>query len=305
MLRRVAVIIVTLALNPALLYAQDTVLTVTVRSADVHSGPSTVTPVIGHVSSGAVLDVTRNLGSWAKVAWPDAPNGVGYVHVTMGRLGPPKANAPAASVSPTAPSARTSPTASSSPTAERAPAPVPLTTTLPNRQVTNERVAVSNPQGGPPISHILGVGGLVGSMGSFGATARGWHSDRLGIQVAFTRDSVTSDVSPDHVTSMRVEPGVVFKLLDRVSPYVWFRPYVGSGVAFCHETLKVSSPEPVVPSSSNGVGFRVFGGTELTFSGAMRFALSAEVGYRQFPTPFPGFEPDRVGLSIIGHWYVK
>ncbi len=91
--RRVAAVILVLTLYPALLYAQDTVLTVTVPSAEIHRGPSTVTPVVGHVSRGTVLPVARNLGSWARVAWPDGPDGFGYVHVSMGRLSPPKADA--------------------------------------------------------------------------------------------------------------------------------------------------------------------------------------------------------------------
>src|SRR4051812_10256291 len=83
MIRRAAALALALAFQPALLHAQDTVLTVTVSSADVHKGPSTVTPIIGHVSRGTVLTVARNLGSWAKVSWPNAADGVGYVHVTM------------------------------------------------------------------------------------------------------------------------------------------------------------------------------------------------------------------------------
>ena len=93
MVRRIAAVVLALTLNPTPSRAQDAVLTVTVLSADVHKGPSTVTPVIGHVSRGTVLPVSRNLGSWVKVAWPDAPEGVGYVHVTMGRVGPPNAGA--------------------------------------------------------------------------------------------------------------------------------------------------------------------------------------------------------------------
>ena len=90
MTRRTAVIVLALTLTPAVLHAQDATLTVTAAAADVHKGPSNVTPVVGHVSRGAALPVSRNLGSWA-VPWPSAPDGVGYVHVTMGR---PSATAP-------------------------------------------------------------------------------------------------------------------------------------------------------------------------------------------------------------------
>jgi hypothetical protein len=49
----------------------------------------------------------------------------------------------------------------------------------------------------------------------------------------------------------------------------------------------------------------VFGGSELTLAAAPWFGLSAELGYRRFPTPFPDFEADRLSVSIAGHWYIK
>jgi len=116
---------------------------------------------------------------------------------------------------------------------------------------------------------------------------------------------MTSDVAAGRVTSLRLEPGVVYALFDRVTDYVWFRPYVGSVLSFRHQTLKVPAPAAMEPVSDNGVGFRVFGGSELTFAGAPRFGLSAELGYRRFATPFSGFEADRLSASIAGHWYIK
>jgi hypothetical protein len=290
MVRRMAAVVLALTLNPALARAQDTVLSVTVPSADVHKGPSTVTPVIGHVSRGTVLPVSRNLGSWAKVAWPDAPDGIGYVHVTMGRLGP--SSAAAAANMP----ARTS------------SAPASATTIVPpvTRKPASDRMAVRGELSNTPITHIFGVGGLVGPMSSFGATARAWRTDHLGIQLAFTRDAMTSDLAAGRVASIRLEPGLVYGLFDRVTDYVWFRPYVGSVLSVRHQTWKLSGPSAIEPASDNGVGFRVFGGSELTFAGVPRLGLSAELGYRRFPTsPFPDFEADRLSVSIAGHWYIK
>jgi hypothetical protein len=292
MIRSVAAVVLALTLNPALVRAQDAVLTVTAPSADVHTGPSTVTPVIGHVSRGTILPVSRNLGSWVKVAWPGAPDGAGYVHVTMGRLHPVKVDAPPAITSPRPASAAT-------------PEPAPATMTPRTHTSAEERVAVRGPQGVTPISHVVGVGGLVGSTSSFGATARAWRNDHLGIQFRLTRDAMTSDVAPGRVTSMQFEPGLVYALLDHVSDYVWIRPYVGSGLSFHHQTLKVSTPAAIEPASDNGVGYRVFGGGELTFASVTRFGLSAELGYRRVPAPFAGFEADRLSVSIAGHWYIK
>ena len=289
MIRRAAALILALTLNPALLRAQDTVLTVNVPSADVYKGPTTVTPVIGHVSRGTVLPISRNLGSWAKVAWPDAPEGVGYVHVTMGRLGPPSADAPVRNVSPAVSSTS---------------APVTATIPLRGRTSVGEQV-VPRGQLNTPASHIFGVGGLVGSMSNVGATARAWRYNRLGIQVGFTRDAMTSAGGAGRVTSMQFEPGVVYGLFDRVSDYVWIRPYVGSAVSVRHQTLSIAAPVALESTADNGVGFRVFAGSELTFASIPRFGLSADLGYRRFPTSFPGFEADPLSVSISGHWYIR
>lgn len=296
MTRRVAAVVVALTIFPAVLYAQDTVLTVTVQSADVYKSPTTAAPVVGHASRGAALPVQRDLGSWVQVPWSASADGIGYVHMSMGRLNPRTADTPAVStpsrVSPTSASASaaTSPSPSTA-----APAPVPLTTTqttVPRGQRTT-------------ISHIVGVGGMVGTMSSFGATARWWRKNHLGVQVGFTRDSMSSDTSDSRVKSTQIEPGVVYALFDRVRDYVWVRPYVGSALSFRHATLRMPVPDPNQPSSDNGVGFRVFGGGEFTFATATQFGLSAEVGYRRLPTPFPGFEPDRMTVAIVGHWYIK
>jgi hypothetical protein len=94
-------------------------------------------------------------------------------------------------------------------------------------------------------------------------------------------------------------------VLDHVSDYVWFRPYVGSGLNVSHHVLKDSSPAASETGSANKVSVRVFGGSELTFAGATRFGLSAELGYRSSSTPFAGYDARRVSLSIAGHWYLK
>jgi hypothetical protein len=293
MTRRLAAVVIVLTIFPAVLYAQDNVLTVTVQSADVHKSPSTAAPVVGHASKGTALPIVRNLGSWVQVTWVGAPDGIGYVHTTMGRMNVPTTSAPTAA-SPRASSslAPSSVAASASPSA--APAPVPLATT--------QRTLPPAGQG-TPISHVVGVGGMVGSMSSFGATARWWHDKHLGVQVGFTRDAMSSDTAAGRVTSMQIEPGVVYALFDRVPGYVWIRPYVGSALSFRHQTWKDAAPVPAV--SDNAVGYRVFGGSEFTFASVTQFGLSAEVGYRHVPTAFTGFEPDRMSVAVIGHWYFK
>lgn len=295
MTRRAAAIILALTLTPALLHAQDATLTITAASADVHKGPSTVTPVIGHVSRGAAVPVSRNLGSSIRIPWPSAPDGVGYVHVTMGRLS--GGAAPSAMSTPPAPA--------SAPRAAAAPVPAPVPDQPPARTPARAGVGVQGARGTTAISHVIGVGGLVQSARGFGVTGRAWRGDRLGFEFRLTRNAMTTDAAAGRMTSLELEPRVVYAIVDHVSDYVWVRPYVGSGLIFSHRTLAVSSPAAIGMASDNGMGVRVFGGGELTFASVTRFGLSAELGYRPSSTPFPGFETDRLSLSIGGHWYIK
>jgi hypothetical protein len=307
---RAAAIVLALALNPATLHAQDVVFSVSVSSADVHMGPSLGTPVIGHASRGTDLTVSRNLGSWVKVQWPDGPDGFGYLHVTTGQLG-----ARTASGSVSKPASRSSSTTATSPslqTASLAPnslAPmsassqVPMQTAKPPRS-PRERVAIRQ-QGSAPITHVMGIGGFFGSMSSFGATTRVWRDNGLGLQVGLSRDTMTSSAAAGRVTSVQVEPAVVYGLLDHVSDYFWIHPYVGAGLSVRHQSLQDAAPTGTEPASSTGMGYRAFGGSEVTFAGAPRFALSADAGYQHVPTPFAGFEPSQFSVFVLGHWYVK
>ena len=299
MMHRAVVVALALVCSPAILHAQDTVLTVSVPSADVYKGPSNVTPVIGHLARGTEVPVLRNLGSWVRVPWPSAPDGIGYVHVTMGRLSSP-ADVGARPARPAAQGSSASGSASS-PSPSPSPA-APQSGMLP-RTVPRDRVVVRN-QDGSTISHVVGVGGAIGSVRSIGATGRMWAGNRLGVQVGFTRETLKSDASAAHVTSMQIEPALVYGLCDVVGDYLWIRPYVGSGLTVRHQTLH-ESPAAGERPSDTGLGFRVFGGSELTFAGASRFALSVEAGYRRYSTPFDGFAADRFVASIAGHWYIK
>jgi hypothetical protein len=296
MIRPLAAAVLALTLAPATLYAQAPVFTVTVASADVHKGPSTVTPVIGHVASGAVLPVSRNLGSWVRIAWPAAPDGVAYVHVTMGRLS-------GAAATPSAMPARS--TSATAPQTAAVPAPAAAPASTGQRTPVDGRVGVQGPHGVTTISHVIGIGGLLQSAESFGATGRVWRGERLGLELRVTHNALTSDTAAGRVMSTEFEPRVVYALFDHVSDYFWVRPYVGSGVSFSHQTLKDSSPGALESGSASHVGARLFGGSELTFAGATRLGLSAEVGYRSPETAFAGYEAKRYTVSIAGHWYIR
>src|SRR5262245_36346567 len=183
MIRRAAAVVLALALNPALVRAQDTVFTVSVPSADVYKGPSTGTPVVGHVSRGTVLPISRNLGSWIKIAWPQAPDGVAYVHVTMGHIGPAGANTPAMR----SPQSTPSSTAAAAPPPASAPKPVSTTGVPAARASVSQPAATRRRLNVTPAEHTFGVGGLLGTMRTWGASARTWVNPHVGVQVGFTR----------------------------------------------------------------------------------------------------------------------
>lgn len=295
MIRRIAAVALALILNPAFLHAQDNVFTVTVPTASVYKGPSNVTPVIGHVSRGAALSVSRDLGGWVKVAWPDAADGVGYVRTAMGHIGGSDADTSAANASPRSSSAPAAAPGGAATTSGASAA----------RTSTSQRIAPQRQSRSSEISHVFGVGASLVPMSGVGATARAWHKNHLGIQVAVMRDVMTSDVAAGRVTSMRFEPGVEYAPFDRVSDYLWLRPYLGSSVSFVHQTLTIASPLGIPPVSDSDLGVRFYGGGELTFASMPQFGVSADLGYRRLPTPFVGFKADPLSLSIAGHWYIK
>lgn len=293
MVRHIAAALVALCLCPSLLSAQTTTIKVTVPSADVYAGPSTGTPVIGHVPSGTVLVVTRELGSWVRVNWPAAQDGNGFVHVSKGTMSTNALadNRPAGSPSSMQATARRPVTAGNAPVA---------------RARSGEQPVVQNPLYVVPPSHIFGVGGLIaGPNAGFGASARAWSRERFGIQFDVARYAVTSAVVPDRVRSVQFEPSLLYSIRDHVTDYWWLRPYVGSGVSVQHQTFTSAAAPTLDPVSDNGVGYHVFGGGEIAFASLPRFAISADVSYRWLDPPFVGFETNGLGIAVSGRWYVR
>jgi Bacterial SH3 domain len=291
MIRLVAAVGVALCLSQATLHAQAPVFTVQAVSADVYKAPSTGSPVIGHAPRGTALPVTRDLGSWVRVSWPRAEDGVGYVHVSMGSLGQSETGRPVA--------------------AARSPQPMADAASSTSTVV---RGAAATPQGAPTSvvymqapGHIVGFGGRVGGSNvGFGASARAWSRDRkFGVPFDLTRVAMAGPAPTERVTSMQFEPGVLYTLADHVADYIWVRPYAGSGLTIGRRSLSSTIPGAVPVASQSHVGVQAFGGTELTFAGAPRFAVSVDVAYRWGTTEFAGIDLGRVGLSIAGRWYVK
>jgi opacity protein-like surface antigen len=318
MMGRTLAVAMTLALVPAWLGAQGLEMRVTATSANVYKTPSTGSLVIGSVPRGVIFEVTRELGSWVKVSWPDGQDGVGYVHVSMGSVAR-RSPAPDANRAPAiAPDRVPAASANRPPAAAltRPTEPVALQSTATShvwRTSAGEEVQLLH-DGAPsqrsnyiaPPTHIVGLGGRMGSsvMG-YGATARAWSHDRLGVQLEVSRAVLTSDPLSSRMTAMQFAPSLLFTLSNHVSDSVWMRPYLGAGASVGRQTLSPIIPLGGASLSNNSVGFQTFGGTEMTFPSVPRFALSVDAGYRWSQIPFPGFDLGGPGVSVSGHWYMK
>jgi hypothetical protein len=264
---------------------------VSVQIAAVRKAPSTGSPVIGEAPRGTVLAVTRDIGAWVKVAWPDAQDGIGYVHQSMGSLSRratlDERLAPALAVPPEPAAATTDAAAQTTGVVETSP--------------STRTMYVAPP------THFVGLGGRMSgsSLGGFGVTSRIWSRKRFGVQVEASRSTATSTTAPGRVTSLQFAPSLIYSLPDHVSDNVWLRPYAGAGSVLYRSTWKSGTPDIADSLPDNSFAFRTFGGAELTFPSVARFAVSADVGYSWAQKTFDGFELGGLGFSISGHWYVK
>jgi opacity protein-like surface antigen len=304
MIRHAAAVAVVVCLNPAWLFAQATgqsaaqtqaqgaELRVSAASVNVHRSPSTGSPVIGTARRGAVLPVARELGSWVKVSWPDGEDGAGYVHVSAGSVSHgaiPARNVGAAYA-----------------TTQLAAQPAQPTTTRAEQTIAPEASGSMRTTYVSPPTHIVGLGArMSGSILGFGVTGRVWSHDQFGIQLDLSRSAITSTAAPGRVTSMQFAPSLIYSLADRVSDYVWVRPYVGGGANLNRQTWSSGTPDAVDAVSDSTFGFRAFGGGEFTFASVPRFAVSADVGYDWSKSSFTGFDFGGLGFSVSGHWYVR
>ena len=273
MIRQASIITLAVALIPTFAFAQGSQFTVSAQSAAVRKAPSTGSPVVGQAPRGAVLEVTRDIGSWVKVAWPDAPDGAGYVHMSMGtiaqrasreeRLATAFASLPPPEI------------AMPEPVASQSPQPVAA-------QLTGAVYV-------PPPTHVIGFGGqMSGGTPGFGFTSRLWSRSRVGLQLDLSQSTLKSSSTPERVRSTAFVPSVVYSLPDYLGSSLWLRPYVGSGVAMMRSKLSSGTPEVSAAISKSGVAVRAFGGAEATIPNMPRFAISADAGYEWADEPFAG-----------------
>jgi len=301
MIRKAAAVVVVLCLSSASLHADSVKLTVSAASATVYKSPSVGSPTVGQASRGTALEVTRELGDWVKVAWPSSPEGVGYVRSTTGSISRGTAAAPAAAAA----AAPASPAPASSPVLRQS---APASPSLAARDEQQPAVRSSAPSPASTLfvapTHTLGFGARIGgsSLG-VGGSVRGWKGRRLGAQFDVSHYAMSSLTQVGSVSATQFGPSVLFAMNDRVTDTMWMRPYLGGGLDFSHATL--SYPTPGFEQTSNAMGFRIFGGGELTLSGLPKFGISLDVGYYEMPAPFVGWETKGFGAAVSGHWYPR
>jgi hypothetical protein len=289
--RHLSLVAIVVCLTPSLASAQGTEFTVKVQTAAIRKAPSTGSPIVGEAPRGATLEVTRDIGAWVKVAWPEAPDGVGYVHQTMGTIAQRASR-----------EERLTTTFANLPPPEPEAAPELAAQSAPSIEASASTRTVYV----PPPTHFVGFGGqMSGATPGFGFTSRLWSRRRLGLQLDLSQSRLTSDTSTERVRSTQFAPSLIFSLTDYVGDSLWLRPYFGGGGVMTRSKLSSDTPEVSASVTDSSFGLRAFGGTELTLPGAPRFAISADVGYQWSEQPFPGFELGGLGFSISGHWYVK
>lgn len=293
-LRALIVALVWLCASPASVLAQAAGFRVEAESASIHLSPSTGSLVIGHARRGMVLEVTRDLGSWVKVAWPEAKDGAGYVHVSTGSR--------STGVGWTAQEPSTPLSTARGPGSRDSRIQTAQGTSASGEPST--RPAAST-YVAPP-THLVGVGARFGdsTVGS-GASLRAWPVNPFGVQFEVTRSSLTSGIGTDRLTSVQFAPSVLYALPDGVTDYVWIRPYAGAGPRFVRQSLRGAAQPEGASISETRLGFQLFGGAEVTFASLPGLAVSAGLHYGWLRNPNAGFELGGLGASVSGHWYVK
>jgi hypothetical protein len=298
--RRAFALAAVIVLSTSKLHAQDLVFTVSQASVDVHRSPSTGSPVIGKAARGRVFDVTRELGSWVRIAWPEAEDGSGYLHMTFGTIS--RRSAPQLTAQPDA--GRLAPGVLVTSVGEHT---VPSPETIAAAQRINPR-PVTNPVPRSTVSlpsHSIGVGARMGTEAlGFAATGRAWGRGPLGVQLEAGRSTYSSPLLTERVSSMQIAPSFVYALPNMVSNALWARPYLGSGLNLYRSSLQ-SRVSSVSDTVDTGIGAQIFGGAEFTLASVPQLAVSADLRHAWAPTPFSGFEMGGFGFSLSAHWYVR
>ena len=154
-------------------------------------------------------------------------DGIGYIHVSMGRIGDTSTVAlNQTGGSTTTPSPSIAPTTSMTSITGRPAAASPSPATTGVQEDRTGAVEQPAPGGSVSIPHVVGLGGRMGgpTLG-FGASARAAVGNRFGIQLEVSRYSVTRAVALQPLGFLEFAPSLIYSLPDRVTDYLWVRPY--------------------------------------------------------------------------------
>jgi hypothetical protein len=295
-----------LSLAASTVQAQSTHFTVSAASASVYKAPTNVSPVIGEAKQGATLEVTRDVGSWVKVAWSTAPDGVGYLRKNAGTLGTLGAAVPATPATPVAKQA-TAPSAAPRPSSASvaAPAAAPRAAAAQAGPVSRPQPSAAVPTNYVAPSHRFGLGGQVGgTVVGAGFSVRGWtKSEKIGVQLDVTHSSMSNEIFFTRMSATQVGPRVLYAFRDHVSDSTWLRPYAGAGAHMLRAS--VNDVATGLSMSSTKMAAQLFGGAEMTLAAVPRLGLSADVGYQWYQSPFVGYTLDGMMMTVSAHWYLK
>ena len=308
MVRRFSAIAIAFCVNTVSVYAQapvaqSTQLTVNTASAEVHKFPTVASAVVGKAQRGMVLEIKRNLGSWVEVPWVGGDDGIAYLHVNSGLI--------TQRTSALSGTSGNGSTMSSMPDNPAALSDRILAAGQANGQPHSNGQTHSNGSGAVALPRHMGLGvrmnaATLGFGAGFGATARTWWTNSLGLQFDVLHSRLPSLQGIGHVTSLQFAPSAVYSLPSAVTNSVWLRPYVGGGGVIYRTSINSALANIDGAASEKGLGFQSFGGAETTFAGAPQFAVSAELGYRWWQqVSTVGVAPSKLGVSLSAHWYVK
>jgi len=301
---RLATVAVWLVLSTSPLYAQEEALfTISVPSANIHAAPTTASRVIATTARGTSFEVTRELGSWVAIVWPEAHNGVGYLHVSWGTLS--RGGVVEGERTSSAPSTTAGPMAELTPGRQRASVLEPVSAPA-ARRIDQQPIGLPAQPASRVLlpSHVVGVGGRLGTqaLAGFAGIGRVWFAGPVGAQLELGQATRTS-AALLRMNVTEIGFNAITSFSDLVTNTVWMRPYVGAGVSIFRSTMRTADGVSLATDSSRG--YQAFGGAEFTWAHVPQLAVSADVRHVWTATAFRGFETGGLGLALAAHWYVK
>jgi hypothetical protein len=196
-------------------------------------------------------------------------------------------------------------------------------TDAPQTESIQESVSIAQPQREvlhtvpsaltAPTQRHLGLGGRVDPFTlGLGGSVRYWSGDRVGFQVAISRDAFgNSDESGTSVSLLRIAPAITYRFGDAptTTEDLAYQPYFGAGIIISRVSVTsrntIGRLRSTESESATGTRFQAFGGVELFFDEARRLGLSTDVGYYSIADPFVGIHVGGVAFSAAAHWYVR